>query len=129
MKEMNSREKTADAAWFLYRMMPQVVGCQQSHMQKTLASFSVGRIVDDAEDIQANFFHGTADKVRDLLVGNLIDQNILVIVEYYGSGGPSVYSGPHTEAMAHQVVNRLNGDVDFKGSAWTCNNINVIEGN
>jgi len=64
-----NREQIANAAWFLYRMMPAVTGCRQAQMEKTLLGYTAKSIVEEAGSIQDAFHSETANGVQKLLVG------------------------------------------------------------
>lgn len=64
------RQMCADSAWFLYRVAPLYFGCKQSDMYCKLRSFTIERILNDAEDVQEQACRA-ADKFRDLYVGRV----------------------------------------------------------
>lgn len=63
------RSLTADSAWFLVRTMGPVTGMNAFQIERFLRSVTIGRIEDDAEGIQQDFYSRVADKAQELLVG------------------------------------------------------------
>lgn len=63
-------QQTADAAGFLWRNGHGMWNASSlAHLQGYLRGSSVGRIIDDAEDLQLTIATATADKVQSVLVG------------------------------------------------------------
>lgn len=71
IKAEMKRQLTADSAWFLVRTMGPVTGMNEFQIERFLRSATIGRIEDDAEGIQNDFYSRVADKVQDLLVGRI----------------------------------------------------------
>jgi hypothetical protein len=64
------RQQTADAAGFLWRNGHGMWNASSpAHLQGYLRGSSVGRIIDDAEDLQLTIATATADKIQSVLVG------------------------------------------------------------
>lgn len=64
------RQQTADAAGFLWRNGHGMWNASSpAHLQGYLRGSSVGRIIDDAEDVQLTIATATADKIQSVLVG------------------------------------------------------------
>jgi len=114
-----NREQCADAAWFLYRVMPEWTGHRQVRVSEFLFRCPAEGIMKEAADIQSvhTVINDTADKACILLVGELLTH--MVITKAFDSETPEVHSGPHTEAKAKQIVGDLTKPWHFSGSAWT----------
>ena len=69
--EPKRKELTADSAWFLVRTMGPVTGMNAFQIERFLRSATIGRIEDDAEGIQEDFYSRVADKAQELLVGRI----------------------------------------------------------
>lgn len=67
------RSLTADSAWFLVRTMGPITGMRGSQIERFLRSSTPGRIEDDAEGIQVDFYSKMADKVQEVVVGRVIE--------------------------------------------------------
>lgn len=66
-----SRAQVADAAWYLYRMLPAITGQRQSEVEKDLRSFTAQGIIEEAGHIQETFYKQDADEALKLWIGKI----------------------------------------------------------
>ena len=64
-----SREKIADAAWYLYKNLPPITGQRQAEMTKVLREYSNQKIVNEAGFIQETYYSKDADSALKIWIG------------------------------------------------------------